>query len=115
MFEIRKAVLENGKCPFDEWRAALVPLTRGRVDRAVARLGVGVFSNCRSISGVAGLFELRIDFGPGIRVYYGREGAAVILLLCGGDKSTQGADIAKASRMWREYREGVKNGNKGLP
>ena len=104
MFEIRKAVLENGKCPFDEWRAALVPLTRGRVDRAVARLGVGVFSNCRSISGVAGLFELRIDFGPGIRVYYGREGAAVILLLCGGDKSTQKRDAAKAGRLWAEHK-----------
>ena len=115
MFEIRKAVLENGKCPFGEWRNALVPLTRGRVDRAVARLGAGLFGNCRAISGVAGLFEQRIDFGPGLRIYYGREGAAVILLLCGGDKSTQRADIARASQMWREYREGAKDGNKRLP
>lgn len=51
-----------------------------------------------------GVWELRIHFGPGYRVYYGEDGPRVVLLLCGGDKATQGKDIRKAQELWAEYR-----------
>lgn len=52
-----------------------------------------------------GVFETRFNFGPGYRVYYGRESQTLVLLLCGGDKSTQGKDIQQAKAFWRLYRE----------
>jgi len=51
--------------------------------------------------------ELRIDYGPGYRVYFAQEGATILLLLCGGDKSTQNKDIETAKRYWVEYRRGA--------
>jgi putative addiction module killer protein len=51
-----------------------------------------------------GVFELRIDFGSGFRVYFGQEGNTVVVLLCGGDKKTQGKDIRRAKEYWQDYR-----------
>ena len=50
-----------------------------------------------------GVYELRIDYGPGYRVYFGQVGTTIVLLLCGGDKSTQAADIRKAKEYWTDY------------
>ncbi len=65
------------------------------------RIRLGNFGDCKSVGG--GVEELRIDFGPGYRVYYGREGAVVVILLCGGDKRSQAKDIFRAQEYWREY------------
>jgi putative addiction module killer protein len=73
----------------------------GIIRARLNRIRLGNFGDCKSVGG--GVEELRIDFGPGYRVYYGREGARVVVLLCGGDKKMQGRDILTAQRHWKEY------------
>ena len=84
--------------------------TAARVSVYVARLEAGNFGNFKPVHGAGGLFELTMDFGPGYRAYCGRDGQSLILLLCGGDKSTQRRDIAAAKRLWSEYKTRKENG-----
>ncbi len=70
---------------------------RGRIDARVRRLSLGNFGDTRALGG--GLGELRIDYGPGYRIYFLRHGSALVLLLSGGDKSRQKADIARAREI----------------
>ena len=65
------------------------------------RIRLGNFGDCKLVGG--GVEELRIDWGPGYRVYFGRQGSLVVVMLCGGDKKSQAKDILKAQRYWREY------------
>ena len=65
------------------------------------RLETGNFGDCKGVGG--GVSELRIDWGPGYRVYFGRDGQTVIILLCGGDKRKQDSDIKKAVELWQEF------------
>ena len=100
---IRHYLTESGKDPFQQWLDELTD-QKGRVvvQRRIDRIVNGNFGDhkfCRD-----GVWELRIDFGPGYRVYYGREGKTIILLLCGGSKRTQSADINQAVRYWRDYK-----------
>jgi putative addiction module killer protein len=74
---------------------------RGRIAARVDRLALGLFSDAKPLRD--GVRELRVDYGPGYRVYYALAGRAVVLLLCGGDKRTQRADIARAVRYWVEF------------
>jgi putative addiction module killer protein len=88
---------------FDAWLSGLGDLTAcARVLARVRRAELGNFGDVESVGG--GVTEMRVDFGPGYRVYFGREGRVVYLLLCGGvsggDKSTQKADIKRAKAMW---------------
>ena len=71
-----------------------------RVAQRITRLEAGLFGDPKSVGG--GVSELRIDYGPGYRLYFVRSGKAIVLLLCGGDKRSQDADIAKAQRMAKE-------------
>ena len=89
---------------FDLWLRTLRDL-RGAA-RIQARLDRFVMGNPGDIKSVGdGVFEMRIDYGPGYRVYYTRQGVLVVLLLCGGDKSTQTKDIARAKRMAKALKE----------
>jgi putative addiction module killer protein len=101
-FEIREYE-EAGHSPFAEWFDALDPVTAARVDRYIRRLEAGNFGAAKALRG--GIFELRMDFGPGYRVYYGREGRTLIILLGGGSKRRQGADIAAALDRWNRYNQ----------
>jgi putative addiction module killer protein len=70
----------------------------------IARLRLGNFGDAHFVG--SGVQELRIHFGPGFRVYFGREGQTVVILLCGGDKGSQDRDIERAQDYWRDYRSG---------
>jgi putative addiction module killer protein len=76
-----------------------------KIDRRLIRLAEGNQGDVRSIGD--GLSELRIDYGPGYRVYYLQRGAIVIVLLCGGDKSSQDRDIAKAKYLAKQWRDAL--------
>ena len=108
VFEIREYV-EDRRSPFREWFDRLDPVTAARVDRYIRRLEAGNFGAAKSFP--TGLYELRLNFGPGYRVYYGLAGKTVIILLGGGDKRRQDADIAAATERWRRYKEITHHGS----
>lgn len=97
--------LTNGKCPFDEWFLSLKQIDiRNRIRQRLIRLELGNLGDYKPLSD--GLYELRLDMGGGIRIYFGFTGKTVILLLSGGDKSTQKRDIDKARKYWDDYHHG---------
>lgn len=69
----------------------------------MTRIRAGNLGDFKQIAGKLKIYELRIHYGPGYRIYFGRKGNIMILLLCGGNKSTQEADIKKAISYWEEY------------
>jgi len=101
-FEIREYT-EAEKSPFADWFNKLDPMTAARADRYVRRLEAGNFGAAKLLREC--LFELRLDFGPGYRIYYGRDGRTIIILLGGGSKRGQDADITSAVVRWRRYRQ----------
>lgn len=90
--------------PFDKWLEGLkdASLRRRVIDR-IDRVSLGNSGDFKSIGG--GIFELRLAFGAGYRIYYIKEGSRVVILLCGGDKSTQKKDIAKAKKIAKEVQD----------
>ena len=103
MLDIRYYVATDGRQPFAEWLAELEPVTRAKVVRAVARMTQGNLSNVKSVG--SGILEYRIDFGPGYRVYFGRDGEALVILLTGGSKKRQQRDIEAALAYWQDYKQ----------
>ena len=88
--------------PFSDWLHSLLDARAVAIVRArLNRIRLGNFGDCKPVG--SGVEELRIDFGPGYRVYYGREGLFVVILLCGGDKRSQARDILTAQKRWKEY------------
>jgi putative addiction module killer protein len=90
------------KSPFLLWLDSLkdrqaVAAIRSRINR----LRLGLFGDCKSVGD--GVDEMRINLGPGYRVYFGRQGRAIVILLCGGSKRTQSKDISLAISYWKEY------------
>lgn len=104
--DVRVYVRADGKAPFSEWVESLRDRRAAvRVWSRVARLRLGNLGDrCRVGDGV---WELRLHFGPGYRIYFGQAGMRVVLLLCGGDKSSQREDIDEAKSYWADYQEGV--------
>jgi putative addiction module killer protein len=93
---------ESGKRPFDEWLDDLKdPMTRARVITRLDRVVTGNFGDTKTVGD--GVFELRFTFGSAFRVYYGLDGDALVVLLLGGDKSSQERDIVKAKEYWQDY------------
>lgn len=103
MQEIRYYVAVDGRQPFAEWFADLEPATRAKVARAVARMEQGNLSNAKTVGG--GVLEFRIDFGPGYRLYFGRDGEKLVILLTGGSKQRQQRDIERAWAYWQDYKQ----------
>lgn len=102
VIEILEYLTEDGRNPFREWLLGLRDgQTRARVRVRLNRVRLGNLGDSRSVGG--GVNELRMPFGPGYRVYYGRKGAAIVILLCAGDKGTQQRDIRQAQRYWEDY------------
>jgi len=91
-----------GRSPFSRWFDSLDARAAAKVTIALARIEQGNLSNVKGIGG--GVFEYRIDFGPGYRVYLGRDGDVVVILLGGGTKVRQQNDIAIAKERWADYK-----------
>lgn len=92
----------NGNEPFTNWFNSLRDVQgRQRIGTRLRRLEQGNYGDCQSIG--EGISELRMFFGPGYRVYFGEEGDNIVLLLCGGDKSSQTQDIEAAKAYWKEH------------
>lgn len=101
--EVRQYRTVDGRAPIAEWLEGLSDMpTRRRVVARLDQLGDGHLGDWKWIG--SGVCELRIHAGPGYRVYYARHGAAIVLLLCGGDKSTQHRDIERAYAYWKDYK-----------
>lgn len=89
---------------FSEWLKKLKDIRgKARILARLASVRAGHFGDCRSVSD--GVFEMRVDVGPGYRLYYAQEGQHVYLLLLGGDKSSQKKDIARAKTLWKTVKE----------
>ncbi len=100
--------MERGQSPFAEWFDGLDAGMAARVDRYIRRMEAGNFGAAKALGG--GVNELRLDFGPGYRVYYGMDGKTLVILLAGGDKRRQSADIATAKERWKRYKEAKQHG-----
>lgn len=103
MPEIRYYVASGGQQPFADWFTDLEAVARAKVARGIIRLEQGNFSNVKSVG--EGVLEHRIDFGPGYRVYFGRDGDALVILLIGGTKKRQQRDIDAARAYWQDYKQ----------
>ncbi len=94
----------EGRLPFDDWLRDLDD--QNVVARVLARIGRvrrGNLGDCKPVG--EGVSELRVDYGPGYRVYFGQKGQTVVILLCGGDKRTQSRDISLAQHYWADYQQ----------
>ena len=102
MIEIREYVNDRGRSPFGRWFDGLDAGAAVRVRTALARMEAGNLSNVRGVG--SGVLECRINVGPGYRVYIGRDGDTLIVLLGGGTKARQQRDIEDARGLWQEYK-----------
>ena len=94
----------NGHKPFTRWFLSIRDRrVRERIQARLTSVRAGNFGDRKSVGD--GVWELRLAFGPGYRIYYGEAGNTIVLILCGGDKSSQKRDIERAKNYWKEYKE----------
>lgn len=105
---IREFLTDRGESPYRAWLTTLDPAVRARIQARVLRFEAGNVGDHKAVG--QGVWEARLPFGPGYRLYFGKDGATVILLLLGGDKSTQKSDIRRARQYWAAYRGGARHG-----
>lgn len=103
VIDIQLYETEQEKCPYLQWESRLTRNTRAVITARLARIRLGNFGDCKSLQGVKGIYELRIHFESGYRIYFAKQGVKVILLLIGGNKSSQKNDIEKAYGYWLDF------------
>ncbi|NJK29274.1 MAG: type II toxin-antitoxin system RelE/ParE family toxin [Acaryochloris sp. RU_4_1] len=102
--EVVLYVTEDDACPFELWLSALRDSqARARIKKQLDRIGLGNLGDFKPVG--EGVLELRINYGPGYRIYFAQSGPTIILLLCGGDKSTQDQDILRAKQYWTDFQK----------
>jgi putative addiction module killer protein len=101
--EITEYLDWRGHSPFAEWFEGLPAPAAAKVAVAVARLGLGNFSNVKGVG--SGVYEYRINFGPGFRIYLGKDRDRLVILLAGGTKKRQQNDIEDAMARWQDYQK----------
>lgn len=109
MLEVREYIDRSGRSPFAAWSDCLNQEAAAKVASALARIQQGNFSAAKGVG--SGVFEYRIDFGPGYRIYFGRDGDRLVILLGGGTKKRQHADILTALQRWRDYKARRRKGD----
>ena len=100
---LREYLDKVGRSPFGRWFDDLDATAAARVTTALARIEQGNFSAVKGVG--AGVFEYRVDFGPGYRVYFGKDGETLVILVAGGTKKRQAQDIALAHERWSDYKQ----------
>jgi putative addiction module killer protein len=108
MVELREYLEMDGTSPFAAWFNDLHAPAAAKVTTALTRMAHGNFSNIKSVG--SGVFEYRIDFGPGYRIYSGKDGEKLVILLGGGSKQKQQRDIQKAINYWSLHKARKKMG-----
>jgi len=98
---VREYLTSEGKNPFRAWLATLDTKVRARLQARVLRFEMSNFGDHKALG--EGVWEARVDFGPGYRIYFGQSGSVVVILLCGGDKATQAKDVKQAKIYWKQY------------
>jgi putative addiction module killer protein len=102
MLDVREYLDEHGDSPFAEWFAGLDAVAAAKITVVLARIEQGNLSNVKGVG--EGVLEYRLDFGPGYRVYFGRDGDVLVILLAGGTKKRQQRDIEAAQARWADYK-----------
>lgn len=103
MIEVVSYTDERGKNAFDDWLSSLDNQSFNKVFAAIVRMEQGNLGDAKSVGD--GVLERRLHSGPGYRLYFGRDGEELVLLLVGGTKRGQNRDIAAAQKLWREYKQ----------
>ena len=105
---VREYLTADGRSPFREWLGVLTKAVAARIQARVLRFELGNLGDHKSVGG--GVWEARVMFGPGYRIYFGKDGDLVVMLLAGGDKGSQAKDIARARDFWRDFLEAKRRG-----
>lgn len=103
MIEVREYLDRGGRSPYAAWFDSLNKEAAVKVAAALARIEQGNFSNAKGVG--AGVHEYRIDFGPGYRIYFGKDGDRLVILVGGGTKKRQQEDINTALARWQDYKQ----------
>jgi putative addiction module killer protein len=103
MIDIREYRDRSGRNPFREWFDKLNSEASRKLTIALYRMGLGNFSNAKSVG--SGVYECKVSFGPGYRVYFGKDGERILILLGGGTKQRQQNDIRLAVERWEDYKQ----------
>ncbi len=103
MIQIKEYIDGNGQNHFGKWFEEINASAAAKITTHLTRLGNGNYSQTKGVG--KGVFERKIDFGPGYRIYFGKDGEKLLILLCGGEKKGQQKDIIKAQKLWQEYKK----------
>jgi putative addiction module killer protein len=104
MLDLRRYTTASGQDLLGEWLKNLRDRgARARIETRLSRLALGQFGDCKPLRD--GVWELRVDTGPGYRVYYAKESKTIVLLLSGGDKRSQTRDIDRAVEFWKDFQK----------
>jgi putative addiction module killer protein len=101
--DVLEYLTPKGDSPFGAWFDDLDPQAAAKVTIALIRIGQGNLSNVKGVG--SGVLEYKIDFGPGYRVYFGKDGETIVILLAGGTKKRQQRDIEDAQACWQDYKD----------
>ena len=105
---VREYLTADGKSPFRAWLDSLSVAVRARIQVRVLRFEMGNLGDHKNVG--SGVWEARVMFGPGYRIYFGKDGNSIIVLLVGGDKASQAKDISRAQGYWDDYLEAKRHG-----
>ena len=105
---VREYLSAEGRNPFREWLRSLTKAVGARIQLRVQRFELGNLGDHKNVG--EGVWEARVMFGPGYRIYFGKDGDSIIVLLVGGDKGSQAKDIERAREFWRDYLEAKRHG-----
>jgi putative addiction module killer protein len=105
--QLLEYITEDGDNPFHRWLKSLKDrAARARIRVRLNRLRLGSFGDCKPVG--KGVNEMRVDYGPGYRVYYGKSKTTIVILLCGGSKKSQSTDIQLAQAYWADFKRRAK-------